>query len=167
MLLMLTNFKSSAHYFFEWNLERIERCLKEITEDQLWARPNANSNSIGNQLLHLEGNIRQWIVAGVGGQPDLRKRDDEFAATGGISSDDLLAKLSAAIHEAQLVISDLSAEDMTRERPVQAYVHDATFIVMHVVEHLSYHTGQIIFQTKALRDLDLDLYGGVDLNAKG
>lgn len=164
---MLTNFKKTAHYFFDWNLERIERCLKELSEDQLWARPNANSNSIGNQLLHLEGNIRQWIVAGLGEQTDVRVRDAEFAATGGPTAAELLAQLSSAVHEAKAVISSLSQEEMTRDRPVQAYVHDATFIVMHVVEHLSYHTGQIIYQTKALRDLDLDFYGDVDLNQKG
>ncbi|SEQ92589.1 DinB family protein [Neolewinella agarilytica] len=164
---MLASFKSSAHYFFDWNLERIERCLKELTEDQLWARPNANSNSIGNQLLHLEGNIRQWIVAGLGKQEDVRVRDAEFAAVNGPTADILLDQLSTVIQEAKTIISSLSPEEMTQERPVQAYVHDATFIVMHVVEHLSYHTGQIIYQTKALRDLDLDFYGDVDLNEKG
>lgn len=164
---MLTNFKETAHYFFDWNLERIERCLKEITENQLWARPNANSNSIGNQLLHLEGNIRQWIIAGLGEEADVRTRDAEFAAINGPSASVLLAQLSSAIQEAKIIVDRLSQEEMTRERPVQAYVHDATFIVMHVVEHLSYHTGQIIYQTKALRDLDLDFYGGVDLNEKG
>lgn len=164
---MLTNFKKTAHYFFDWNLERIERCLEEIAEDQLWARPNANSNSIGNQLLHLEGNIRQWVIAGLSEQADVRVRDAEFATTRGPSASALINQLSITIKEAKAIINDLSEEEMTRDRPVQAYVHDATFIVMHVVEHLSYHTGQIIFQTKALRDLDLDFYGNVDLNKKG
>jgi uncharacterized damage-inducible protein DinB len=164
---MLASFKSSAHYFFDWNLERIDRCLKELSEDQLWARPNANSNSIGNQLLHLEGNIRQWIVAGLGEQADVRVRDAEFAATSGPTAAVLLNQLSTAIQEAKAIVSSLKQEEMIRERPVQAYVHDPTFIVMHVVEHLSYHTGQIIYQTKALRDLDLDFYGDVDLNKKG
>ncbi|MTB53272.1 DinB family protein [Lewinella sp. W8] len=160
---MLKELKSSAHYFFDWNLERIERCLEELSEEQVWSRPNANSNSIGNQILHLSGNIRQWIISGLGAAADVRTRDEEFAAAGGMNKQQLLARLSDTIREAKDTLEKQSVEDLLRERPVQAYVHDGVFIIMHVTEHLSYHTGQIIFWTKALRDLDLDFYGGVDL----
>lgn len=163
---MLASFKSSAIYFLDWNLERITRCLAELTEEQIWLRPNGNSNSIGNQLLHLEGNIRQWAVHGLGGASDTRTRSAEFAATGGQQKAVLLESLSAAIKGAKAAITNLTEAEMARERRVQAYVHDGTFILMHVVEHLSYHTGQIIFWTKAMQDLDLDFYGGVDLGAK-
>ncbi|MEM9527797.1 MAG: DinB family protein [Bacteroidota bacterium] len=162
---MLTSFKSSATYFLDWNLERIARCLEELTEDQIWLRPNEQSNSIGNQLLHLEGNIRQWAVHGLGGAPDIRTRATEFAATEGQPKEELLAALTTTIEAAKAALAGLTEAEMARERRVQAYVHDGTFILLHVVEHLSYHTGQIIFWTKAMKNIDLDFYGGVDLDA--
>ncbi len=155
--------RSSVH-FFGWNLERITTCLSELSEAEIWQRPNANSNSIGNQLLHLNGNIRQWILNGLGGQADDRQRDAEFAATSGYSGEELLEVLTGTVQESVNLIGSLSEEDLLPERPVQAYVHDGTFILLHVVEHFSYHTGQIIFWTKELRDKDLYLYGSEDLN---
>jgi len=164
---MLSSLQSTAHYFFDWNLERIERCLEELTEEEVWVRPNGNSNSVGNQLLHLEGNIRQWIVHGLGGMVDTRARSKEFAATGGRSKTELQQHLATVITEAKAVVSELTEAEMTRERPVQAYVHDGIFILLHVIEHLSYHTGQIIFWTKAVKNVDLDFYGDTDLEQKG
>ncbi|MEM9261726.1 MAG: DUF1572 family protein, partial [Bacteroidota bacterium] len=97
----------------------------------------------------------------------IRTRAAEFAATEGKSKKELLAALSTTIKAAKAAIVDLTETEMVRERKVQAYVHDGTFILLHVVEHLSYHTGQIIFWTKAMNNIDLDFYGGVDLEAKG
>jgi uncharacterized damage-inducible protein DinB len=160
---MLPQLKATTNHFFTWNLERIARCLEQLTDEQLWQRPNGNSLSIGNQLLHLNGNIRQWILTGLGGAPDSRTRDEEFAATGGAGKAELLAQLSTTITAAKAVVDALTEADIVAERAVQAFTHDGMFILIHVTEHLSYHTGQIIFWTKALRDVDLDLYGGIDL----
>lgn len=161
---MLRQLQSSAMYFLEWNHERIVRCVEALTEKQLWDRPNNNSLSVGNQILHLEGNIRQWALHGLGGMQDVRNRDAEFAASGGISSVKLLARLEEVIEDARLVVSDLTEADLVEERNVQAYRHDGAFILLHVIEHLSYHTGQIIFYTKATLDIDLNFYGDVDLS---
>jgi len=161
---MLPQLKSTSTYFLNWNLERIGRCLDELTEDQVWQRPNVSSNSVGNQVLHLCGNISQWILAGLGKAPDIRQRDEEFATLGGYSKEVLLARLTEVITKSIAVINGLKEEEMIRVRPVQAYEHDGTFIIMHVVEHLSYHTGQIIFWTKALKNIDLDFYAADDLN---
>ena len=163
MTTMLKSLKEAHIHFLHWNLERIARCLDEITEEQVWQRPNASSNSIGNQVLHLCGNIRQWLVAGLSGEPDIRERDEEFAATGGVGKAELLARLTAVVKESEAVIAALTEEELLRERPVQTFVHDGMFILTHVTEHLSYHTGQIIFWVKALKDEDLDLYGGIEL----
>ncbi len=152
-------------HFLKWNLERITRCLEELTEEQVWHRPNGNSNSVGNQILHLCGNIRQWIITGLGGEPDSRTRDAEFSATGGAEKEELLARLTEVIRQSEVVITGLSEEDILSEREVQAFKHDGMFILTHVTEHLSYHTGQIIFWVKALKDKDLDMYAGVDLGA--
>jgi len=160
---MLELLKQSHIHFLHWNLERIARCLDELTDEQIWQRPNASSNSVGNQVLHLCGNIRQWIITGLGGAPDQRARNEEFAATGGVGKAELLARLTEVIQKSETVIAGLSEEDIHRERPVQAFTHDGMFILTHVTEHLSYHTGQIIFWVKALKNKDLDLYAGVAL----
>src|SRR5437868_10305740 len=81
-------------------LPKIESCLRLLTDEQTWWRPNAESNSIGNLLLHLAGNVRQWIVSGLGGQPDERVRQTEFDEQGTIPKDDLLSRLRAAIVDA-------------------------------------------------------------------
>ena len=159
-----TQFTQAAGHFLRWNLERITACLQELSEAEVWQRPNGSSNSVGNQLLHLSGNIRQWIHSGIGQLPDRRQRDAEFAALSGPPKAELLAELSGVIHGAVTIIEQQAPSDLTPERPVQAYVHDGNYIMLHVVEHLSYHTGQIIFWTKLLRDKDLYLYGSEDLN---
>lgn len=161
---MLPLLQSSADYFFTWNLERIVRCMDELTEEQVWQRPNGSSNSVGNQVLHLCGNVSQWILTGLGGAPDGRQRDAEFAASGGVSKAELTQRLTTVITDARGVVNRLTEEEVTAERPVQAYVHNGVFIILHVTEHLSYHTGQIVFWTKAVKDIDLDFYGGVDLS---
>jgi len=160
---MLLQLKATNVHFLRWNLERIEKCLAQLNEEQVWRRPNGSSNSVGNQVLHLCGNIRQWVITGLGGRPDVRRRDEEFAATGGVGKAELLARLTATIEEAIAVVENLTEADVLTERPVQAYTHDGMFILIHVTEHLSYHAGQIIFWTKALLDVDLDFYGDVEL----
>lgn len=162
---MLPQIKSSATHFLNWNLERIGRCLDELTEAQVWQRPNSSSNSVGNQLLHLCGNISQWILTGLGDAPDLRHREEEFSASGGVDKAELFFCLTRVVRESIAIIEELRGEDLVKVREVQAYRHDGVFILMHVVEHFSYHTGQIIFWTKVLKDIDLDLYAGDDLNA--
>ncbi len=159
-----TQFTQAAVHFLRWNLERITVCLGELTEQEVWQRPNGSSNSVGNQLLHLSGNIRQWIHNGIGQLPDVRERDTEFAATNGPTGQELLAELAEVIGTAVAIIEQQEASSLHPERPVQAYVHDGNYIILHVVEHFSYHTGQIIFWTKLLRDRDLHLYGTENLN---
>lgn len=157
-------FISASLHFLRWNLERIATCLATLTEEQVWQRPNQHSNSIGNQLLHLDGNINQWLLNGIGGRHDGRQREAEFAATGGVAKDALFDQLAQTINACTTLLAGTSVEALLPERPVQAYVHDGYYIILHVVEHLSYHTGQIIFYTKQLVDRDLRLYGTEDLN---
>ncbi|MBB4077697.1 putative damage-inducible protein DinB [Lewinella aquimaris] len=157
-------FIAASIHFLHWNVERIAACLNELTEEEVWQRPNDNSNSVGNQLLHLRGNIRQWILTGLGGVADERQRDEEFSASGGIDKTELYKQLTETVNEAVDIIRNLPSHHLIEERPVQAFVHDGTFIILHVVEHLSYHTGQIIFWTKLVKDKDLKLYGDTNLN---
>ncbi len=150
----------------EESTPRIAQCLGELTEEEIWKRPNVSSNSVGNLVLHLCGNIRQYIIANLGNQPDTRTRDAEFATEGGIDKAALLEKITRTANEATAVIRSLSLEDLMKERSVQGFQQTGINSIIHVVEHYSYHTGQIVFWTKLLKDIDLGFYAGLDLNVK-
>ena len=148
------------------NTERIEKCLEALDEEDLWKKPNSTLNSVGNLILHLCGNIGQYIIASLGGNPDTRVRDEEFSASGGRTKAELLAQLKATTESAKAIISRQEAGSLTRSRHVQAYQLTGTGIILHVVEHYSYHTGQIAFWTKLLKEKDLGFYAGINLNQK-
>lgn len=150
----------------EMNTPRIEKALAELTEEELWKRPNPQSNSMGNLLLHLCGNITQYVLSSLAMQPDHRERDAEFAAEGGFSKAELLEKLRQTVTQATQIIRTCSREEMLRVRQVQGFQMSGIAICVHVCEHYSYHTGQIAFWVKLLKNKDLGFYAGVDLNAK-
>jgi uncharacterized damage-inducible protein DinB len=147
----------SRKYLTASYLPRIEHCVERLPDEDLWRRANADSNSVGNLLLHLAGNVRQWIVSGVGGAPDVRQRQQEFDARDGIARDELLGQLRSAVHDADAALARLSPGALHELRLIQG--HDVTVLaaIYHVVEHFSMHTGQIIFATKA-RTGDLAFY---------
>lgn len=148
------------------NTPRIIKCLDELTEEQLWMRPNAASNSMGNILLHLCGNIKQYIISALGDRPDIRERDKEFSAAGGYTKKELGDKLKATVENAVAVISDASEEKLMKVHSVQGFDMSGIGIIIHVTEHYSYHTGQVIFWTKLLKPADLGFYANIDLNQK-
>ncbi len=139
-------------------LAKIRVCLEHLSEEDLWWRPNEHSNSVGNLLLHLCGNVRQWIQAGVGGEPDIRKRDTEFSTRQPVAKAELLQNLEKTVSEASAIIRRLGEEELLRPRRIQIYDVSALQAVFHVVEHFSYHTGQVIYVTKLRRDVDLQFY---------
>ena len=142
----------------ELSLSHIEACLGKLTEEQVWARGSENENAIGNLVLHLSGNVRQWIVAGVGGAPDTRERDGEFSARGGSSIPELKERLRGIVAEAAAVIGAVAPERLAERVTIQRYELSVLEAVYHVVEHFSLHTGQIIFATKLLTGSDLGFY---------
>ena len=137
---------------------RIQHCLTLLTPEQIWWRGSEESNSVGNLVLHLSGNVRQWIISSVGGAPDLRQRDGEFAARGGIPVDQLSKALRDTIDEAIPIIANLSLEKLTATVVVQGYNKSVVEVVYHVVEHFSLHAGQIMYATKLLQKVDLGFY---------
>ena len=139
-------------------LSRIRDCLAKLKPDEIWARGHENENAIGNLVLHLTGNVRQWIVSGVGGAPDTRVRDAEFAARGGMATGELLERLESAVREAIGVIGKITAERMAQRVTIQKYDVTVMEAIFHVVEHFSQHTGQIIFATKMLTGEDLGFF---------
>ncbi len=137
---------------------RIRECLNKLGEDEIWARGAENENAIGNLVLHLTGNVRQWIVAGVGGETDTRLRDHEFNARGDTHKQELVDRLEAAVAHAKTVIENLTPARLTGRVTIQKYEVTVLEAVYHVVEHFSQHTGQIIFATKMLTGDDLGFY---------
>ncbi len=137
---------------------RIEDCLGRLTEEQVWARSTGNENAVGNLVLHLCGNVRQWIVSGVGGEPDVRQRDAEFAARGDVASADLAAHLRGVVEEAVTVLEPLASNRLAEHLTVQGYHLTVLEAIYSVVEHFSGHTGQIIYATKLLTGEDLGFY---------
>jgi uncharacterized damage-inducible protein DinB len=145
----------AEHSLRRHHLPRIEQCLKLLTEKEIWWRPNAASNSAGNLALHLAGNVRQWIVSGLGGAPDLRRRDEEFAERGPLPRAKLIRGLRTAVNDACRVLKRLSSDDLTETHTIQKLRVTGLNAVQHVVEHFAFHSGQIIFITKLKRNRDL------------
>ena len=137
---------------------RIADCLSRLREDQIWARENENVNAVGNLVLHLCGNVRQWIVASIGGEPDVRVRDLEFAARGGAHASELEVKLRTTIAEAAGILTNLTASRLLEPVRIQGYDASVLEAIYHVVEHFAEHTGQIIYATKLLTGADLGYY---------
>ena len=139
-------------------LPKIERCLDQLTDEQIWWRPNPSANSIGNLILHLGGNARQWIVAGLSGERDERKRDLEFSQREIIERVELSKHLKSTIDDVDRVLKDLNLDSLLTKHPIQGKDVDGLEAVFHVTEHFSMHTGQIILMTKILTERDLSFY---------
>lgn len=137
---------------------RIQDCLGRLTPEQVWTRNSDNENAVGNLVLHLSGNVRQWIGSGVAGLPDNRQRDTEFDARGGMAPSELAELLKTRVSDAAGFIRAVPPARLTERITPQG--HDVTVLeaIAHVVEHFSMHTGQIILLTKMLTGEDLAYY---------
>lgn len=154
----------SATLLREEFLPRIRIAVERLTDEQVWWRPNEASNSIGNLMLHLTGNVTQWILGGVGNRPVARDRQREFDERTMIPRDELLWKLTRAVETATTVLDHVDTSTLTERRVIQGMDVTVMYAVYHVVEHFSMHTGQILQLTKMITAEDLKLYefpGGV------
>jgi uncharacterized damage-inducible protein DinB len=140
------------------SLKQIEKCLRLLTVEQVWQRPNEVSNAVGNLVLHLTGNVRLWIVASFGGEPYQRNRPAEFGQREPLPTEQILGGLRETVDKAGRVITGLSPEVLARPITIQGYQETGLTAVFHVVEHFSLHTGQIVYATKLLTGKDLSLY---------
>jgi hypothetical protein len=137
--------------------DRIHQCVGLLDDAQLWHRPNGNVVSVGNLVMHLSGNVGQWINATLGGDADKRQRPLEFD-TVSLERRALLDRLDSTLVRALDVIAGLTQADLERTWNVQVYQESGLSIVVHVVEHFSYHVGQITLHTKLMRDVDTRYY---------
>ena len=139
-------------------LPKIERCLEQLNDEQVWWRANEQSNSIGNLILHLSGNARQWIVSGLGGASDARVRSQEFAERRSIPRLELLATLRQTLKDVDAVLASFDPIRLSERYAIQGTAVTALEAIFHVTEHFSMHTGQIILLTKLLAEKDLGFY---------
>lgn len=152
------SFRNYACEKIEQNLAQIVRCASLLSVDELWLRENEFCNSVGNLILHLNGNMRQWVVAGLGGECFERDRPLEFSQREKLSHSEILVPYQQTARRSMQVVAALPDEDLGREVSIQGYTVRMIVAVFHVVEHMSFHTGQIIHRTKSIRGVDLSLY---------
>jgi uncharacterized damage-inducible protein DinB len=150
--------EQSRQYLLKEYLPKIERCLERLSDEQAWWRPNEESNSIGNLLLHLSGNIRQWIVTGVGGAPDVRRRQEEFDERRHVPVQELRERLRQVLGEVDQVLRNLEPDALLEKRQIQGMDVTVLMAIYHAVEHFAMHTGQILYITKELTGSDLGFY---------
>jgi len=144
-----TFLNESRRYLRDEYAASIDRAVSALTDEQIWWRPNEDSNSIGNLILHLAGNVRQWIVAEVGRQPNERNRQKEFDERRKIPKHELLARLTTVLAEADAVLANLREDELKEERRIQGSDTTVMEAIYHVVEHFSMHTGQIQWIAKS------------------
>lgn len=150
--------EQSREFLTREYLPKIRVCISDLSEEDLWWRPNGQCTAVGNLLLHLAGNVRQWIVAGIGRNPDARDRAAEFAARGPMAASEALGRLEEAVAEADAVLARLEGEDLAGVRDIQGRRVSVLEAVYHVVEHFAMHTGQIAWITKMRTGRDLGFY---------
>ncbi len=159
----------SARYLADVYVPRLREALAILPDGDLWWRPHADCLSFGTVLLHLEGNVRQWILSGLGGEADGRDRDAEFAAVRGPAGDELLRRLAETVDRAAALVRGMDGASLDRRHVIQGFETTARDAVYHVVEHFSWHTGQAVWIAKARAGAghDLAFYDDAKLQAAG
>jgi hypothetical protein len=141
---------------------RLRGCVESLPPKRVWWRPNEASNSIGNLILHLNGNVRQWLVASFNGSEDARDRPTEFSERQLIPASALLEKLGATMAEASGVLARLTETDLLATMNIQGHTVSGLAAVYQVVEHFGMHYGQILFITKLVQGENLGFYRALD-----
>ena len=149
---------------FEESYARIYKCLSLLDENQMWNSPNGNIPSVGCLILHLCGNARQWILSGLGGEVDNRVRDDEFVIHNNIRKSDFIFLLENLKVQLKTCLKNIPAETFSKRKKIQSFNVTGFSIIVHVIEHFSYHTGQITTLTKMYADKDTGYYSGLNLD---
>ena len=145
---------------------RLKACVETMSTEQIWWRPNDASNSVGNIILHLNGNVTQWLVASFNRDQDKRDRPSEFSAVGGLAAAELLDRLGATMAEAAKVLDRLTPDELLTPYEIQGYHVHGLDAVYQVVEHFGLHYGQIAYIAKNLSGKDLGFYRELNQSAR-
>jgi len=130
------------------SLERIENCVDQLDDEAVWWRPSPGLNAIGNLILHLCGNIGQWIISGVGGEAYFRNRPAEFQCRLEIPANQLIQKLREMVNEADQILSSLDSSDLMEPRRIQGYDTCVLAAILHVVTHFEAHVQETVLITR-------------------
>jgi hypothetical protein len=141
---------AAASHELDSALSRIKHCVGQLTDPQVWNRPRPGLNSIGNVILHLCGNLRQWIVAGLTGAADTRNRPAEFAEQGPISKEELIRRLETVVADAKQVLISIDARRLTEMRRIQGFDVTGVTAIFDSVPHFRGHTQEIVYMTRSL-----------------
>lgn len=148
----------------EESFPRIIKCVNLLDEQQLWWTPNENMNSVANLILHLNGNIRQWFIATFSGISWTRIREKEFIARKSLNKSEILVLISILSSEIEENINRININSLlTIQSPQNDFTVSGYSIISHIIEHASYHTGQIAYLTKLQLNEDLGFYEDLDL----
>ncbi len=151
------------HRILEESIPRIRICLDTLDDSRIWYRPIPEMASIGNLVLHLCGNARQWILAGMLGQLDVRDRDAEFAEPGPLPKDHLYRILDQLETDLVHALPMITSDHLLQTYHIQVFDESGVSVLVHVIEHMSYHTGQIARDTKRMLKVDLGFYDYLDI----
>ena len=160
-------FNSYACHKLEGNMRQIARCARLLDRDEIWRRDNDHCNAVGNLVLHLAGNVGQWIIEGVGGEPYQRDRPAEFAQREPLDAGPMVGRLAETVDRAGEVIRTCAADRLESRCNIQGYEVTVLEAIFHVVEHFSLHAGQIVHITKTIKDVDLSSYDSAGQPADG
>ncbi len=163
--LVLNELKKNCVFRLNEGVRMIEKSLRFVEEASFWQKPNPSLNSIGNLMLHLCGNISQYVISGVGGQADRRNRNAEFETEWAGSKEEILSQLKSVTLEAIAIIEGASEKQLIQSYTIQGFKMSGVGAIIHAVEHFSYHTGQIALWVKYLKNEDLGFYDGMNLEA--
>jgi uncharacterized damage-inducible protein DinB len=156
--------RETERRLFDEQIPRLYRSLSLLEDEEIWRRPNENTPSVGNLVLHLCGNVRQWIGTGIGGAPDVRKRAEEFSEEGPLPKEDLTRRIDEMQADARKALAAADPASLLETHRIQAFEETGLAILVHVVEHFSYHVGQISYVAKSIRNVDLAYYEGMNLD---
>ena len=141
-------FNLQCRALLDQSLQKIVHCLEQIEEHHLWYRPVRDLNSIGNLLLHINGNLRQWAIASLTGGTDVRQRDREFLQNAQGTVNELLDLTVETVSEATVVIASIPADRLLDRVVIQGFDVSVMQAVMHTTTHFQGHTHQIIMLTR-------------------
>ena len=158
---LVAEFRRQINFHLDESARKVEAAWATLSEEEVWQRPNPQTLAPGNQLLHLAGNLRQWVGTHLAGLPAVRARDAEFAARGGLGKAEVYARYAEALAVARRRLAQ--PLDLLRAVTVQGHATTELGVWVHVTEHLSYHTGQLVFFAKQLRGREFDFYGDWEL----
>ena len=155
-------FLDTSRFFLTGYLNDINHCLNILSDEDLWWRPNEESNSIGNLLLHVLGSLNHWILAGIAGMKVQRVRQQEFGERSPLPKENLLSQLNSVLHDVDKVIGAIDPSQLSNKMQIAGKEITWMFAIYLMIQHCSTHTGQIILVTKLRTGKDLALPQFID-----